>query len=216
MRKLAIIGDIHGEYNKLELLFKRVNLSNRKIIIIGDIINRGSNSKSVIDNLILKSKDYEIELLLGNHEISLFSFIENNDFFHFALLGGIATIKSYIKEPIIGDVHNLFLKYFPESHYKLIKSAKLFYEDDNLIISHMGLSPSDVKDRSLQNMVLNSHKSLFDTKINIPKTIIFGHYTQFNFKPFIDENKICLDTGSGYKNGKLSLLLFPEMKIIQT
>lgn len=216
MRKLAIISDVHGEYKKLELLFKRVNLKDRKIIFVGDIINRGPNSKTVIDNLILKGKEYDIEILLGNHEISLLSFIENKDFFHFILLGGVATIKSYIQEPIIGDVHKLFLKYFPESHYRLIKSAKLFYEDEDLVISHMGLSTFDVKDRSLQNMVLNSHERLFDAKININKTIIFGHYTQHNFKPFIKDNKICLDTGAGYKNGKLSLLLYPEMKIVQT
>lgn len=216
MKKLAIIGDIHGEYKKLELLFNIANLKDRKIIIIGDMINRGPNSKFVIEFLLSKSKEHELELLLGNHEISLLSFIENKDFFNLALLGGISTIKSYIQEPIIGNVHKLFLKYFPKSHLKFIKSAKLFYENEDLIISHAGLSPNDIKDRSIQNMTLNFHENLFEAEININKTIIFGHYKQNKFKPFIKDNKICLDTGAGYENGKLSLLLYPEMEIKQT
>lgn len=70
---LAIIGDIHGEYEALEnlLLNLEKNFADRKLVFIGDLCDRGPKSVSVINKvqkLIQKDKAYTI---LGNHEINL-------------------------------------------------------------------------------------------------------------------------------------------------
>ena len=65
-----VIGDVHGEVTKLKSLIKLIdkNEANPSFIFIGDYIDKGENSKKLLDYLIeLKSK-YPIIFLLGNHE----------------------------------------------------------------------------------------------------------------------------------------------------
>ena len=62
-----VIGDVHGEVTKLKSLIKLIdkNEANPSFIFIGDYIDKGENSKKLLDYLIeLKSK-YPIIFLLG-------------------------------------------------------------------------------------------------------------------------------------------------------
>ncbi len=63
MTKHYIIGDIHGEYQMLlDLISKLPN--NAKLIFVGDLINRGRESKEVVDFV----KKYAFGIVRGNHE----------------------------------------------------------------------------------------------------------------------------------------------------
>lgn len=215
--KLAIIGDIHGNFDKLRLLFNNKQLSKRKLIFVGDYINRGYKSKEVLDFLIQLRDNNKLNIIFlrGNHEVSLMQYHSKANFYDFVLQGGIPTIISYVKAPIKGDVHKLFVDSFPSKHLNFIKKTKLFYENDELLVSHLGLSISEPNLYNEYNLVINHHPELFKEDLKFNKLLITGHYTQKNRKPFISDNFICIDTGSGQKNGKLTAFLFPERKYLQ-
>ena len=68
-RKLAI-GDIHGCLNSLKALLEFVQpVASDKVIMLGDYVDRGPDSKGAIDYLIDWPWDAKLILLKGNHEI---------------------------------------------------------------------------------------------------------------------------------------------------
>lgn len=78
-----IIGDIHGHYDELQLLFKRLGYSNsagfwkhpeRKAVFVGDFINRGPASRKVIDCLRSMHTHGSALVILGNHEINAITY----------------------------------------------------------------------------------------------------------------------------------------------
>ncbi|MDO9514947.1 MAG: metallophosphoesterase, partial [Syntrophales bacterium] len=71
MGKIFAIGDIHGCLSKLEALVPQINIDSRDdtLVFIGDYIDRGPNSRGVVDFVLdLKEKIYTVICLKGNHE----------------------------------------------------------------------------------------------------------------------------------------------------
>ena len=67
--RLIAIGDIHGEYYKLENLIKKLDLkSNDTCVFTGDYIDLGEYSRDVVSRLIELSKEINCIFLKGNHE----------------------------------------------------------------------------------------------------------------------------------------------------
>src|SRR6266481_541808 len=100
-----VVGDIHGCANQLEVLLSRRELyRNRQIILLGDYIDVGPDSRRVIDLLVeLRARNARMVALEGNHEVALKSFLSDGDFASYARIGGIATIKGYCGE-VYGNV----------------------------------------------------------------------------------------------------------------
>lgn len=98
-QRLFAIGDIHGCYNAFRTLLERhiqIKKSD-KIILLGDYIDRGAQSKEVVDYIIdLQSDGFDIVPLLGNHEAMLLDAYYNDG--HLSLWiqnGGTETLKSF-------------------------------------------------------------------------------------------------------------------------
>ena len=62
-----VMSDLHGEYDKFIQMLTKIGFSNDdKLIIIGDIFDRGKKPLQILDYILNKDN---IELLLGNHEL---------------------------------------------------------------------------------------------------------------------------------------------------
>ena len=73
---LYAIGDIHGEVKLLEDLLEKVpSKKDDRFVFVGDYVDRGSDSKGVVDLLIDFSKKRDCVFLLGNHESMFLDFI---------------------------------------------------------------------------------------------------------------------------------------------
>lgn len=71
MSTLAI-GDIHGCSKALDHLLKAVELRSQDIIItLGDYVNKGPDSKGVLERLVKLDKTGQLIPLLGNHDIMM-------------------------------------------------------------------------------------------------------------------------------------------------
>ncbi len=213
-----IIGDIHGQIFKLLKLMTMIEekiSDNDTIIFLGDYIDRGKDSYSVIEYLSGLSEKYKISFLKGNHEDMFIKYYYIGKGYDLYIRnGGMATIKSY--EKAIGKMK------LPEKHKKFFSSLKLFYEGDDFIAVHAGLRPYAGKPaRQKPEDLLWIREDFFLADYSWDKTIIFGHTPT----PFLNNSKriyfdkkrniIGIDTGAMYEDGSLACLRWPDKKIFQ-
>lgn len=210
------VGDIHGCPQQLEVLLSNRELyRDRQIILLGDYIDVGPDSRRVIDLLVeLRNQGTRVVALEGNHEAALKSFLSDGDFASYARIGGIATIQAYCGE-IYGDVRAALDSALPLSHRQFLDSLETFMETAEYLFSHAGYSPSAPFDRSRDAMVLRSHQDLFTTQPTLNKTCVCGHYFQKTRTAHIGRRVVCLDTGCGILNGPVTAALLPERRLIQ-
>lgn len=97
MQRIFAIGDIHGCYEPFDLLLKTINLKPDDILVtLGDYIDRGPDSRMVIERLIELSKTHNIQCLRGNHEQMMMDAREGGEpYYEWVEVGGRSTIKSY-------------------------------------------------------------------------------------------------------------------------
>jgi serine/threonine protein phosphatase 1 len=212
MGKLFAIGDIHGCLSKLQNLMGmiEVNPQNDTIIFVGDYIDRGSDSKGVIDLVIdLRQRFKNVICLMGNHEKMLINYhFEGIDEEIFFLNGGHITAFSYglVRTPK-GVRMNI-----PEAHLEFYKSLRMFYETDRHIFVHAGLRPGVPLAKQNSHDMLWIRNEFIRTKHDFGKIVVYGHTPVPH--PMVDETKIGIDTGAVY-GGMLTCIELTEMNIFQ-
>ena len=133
-----IMGDCHGEYDKLMDCLQAVNFdyNNDKLIQLGDLVDHGPDSYLVVEEL-LKIKN--LTAIRGNHDDTFYKSIitgHNNLLFN---QGGKETLQSYIKHcnpekeisyKMSGYLTDFELKDYPKSHVDFFKNQLPYYIDE--------------------------------------------------------------------------------------
>ena len=201
--KSFIIGDLHGCRDMLEQMLSMIPWDTEKddLIFVGDYIDRGNDSKGVIDILIeLIESSSKVQCLMGNHESLFLEYFLGRDQSAFLLNGGVATLGSY---RINGKIH------VPPEHLAFIQSLKTLIELDDYYIVHAGLMPYvQIGRQSIKDKLWIREEFIF-SDYDFGKKVIFGH-TPFP-SPYVAANKIGLDTGAVYGN-KLTCIELPDEK----
>lgn len=170
MNRLFAIGDIHGCFNSFkELVENQIKLKeNDKLVLLGDYIDRGENSKKVIDYIIdLQEKGFDMVPLTGNHEKMLLDTFENEKnkaiWIH---NGGAETLKSFG----IDTVKNIAPKYL-EFFEKLL----YYYSFEEFLFVHAGFNDDAINPfQDKYYMIWKSAETYKNTLLS-DKTIIHGH-----------------------------------------
>jgi serine/threonine protein phosphatase 1 len=211
MNKKYVIGDIHGCSNTLKALLNKLVPfhDDDTIIFIGDYIDRGPDSKGVIDIILsLYKKHRKIIPLMGNHEFMFVNALKGVGVSDFLSMGGDETLKSYgIPIDTFQDLH----KKIPIEHLAFFQELLLYWEDQEHIFVHAGLKPGVHLTQQSMDWLLWARDEFIDLTYDFGKKVIYGH-TPYD-KPKIDDNKIGVDTGAVY-DGCLTCLVLPEMKFI--
>ena len=210
LSKTCIIGDIHGCLKSLQKLIKLVEKEADTFVFLGDYIDRGSESKEVIDYIInFKKRHRNVITLLGNHEIMLINYLKGYDEGTFIRAGGKETLISYgIKPKAKAEKAG---KIFPEEHINFFRELPLLWEDEHGIYAHAGIEPGVHLTRQVSSYCLWARDEFIHTPYKFTKPVIFGH-TVFR-EPLVQENKIGIDTGAVY-GGKLTALILPEKRFV--
>lgn len=231
IRKYIAIGDIHGKLNLLQKLEAKLETEdlNATVVFLGDYVDRGPNSKEVIDFIMNKNTFQKREriFLLGNHESMFMDYINHNLSDNtFLLNGGTATLQSYANSlniPFGNICANI-----PKEHLDFLKNLKLYHETDKFFFVHAGVDPYKGR-KSYPNDFIWIREKFLDVKFPIfnGKLIIHGHTPYFK-KPesgkdveFIPDVRLNLDTGACFRNGNLTAAVltddesFQNFKIIQ-
>lgn len=209
MDHTCIIGDIHGCQKTFLSLLSKLPKSIKNIYTVGDMIDRGPNSKEVIQTCM----DRGIKSVKGNHEDMFIDYLTDGFEYErgmYEINGGNATLRSY------GTYKDVY-----DKHLEFIINLPYYIETDDFILTHAGVSIShettfrDLSRRSKDAVLWN--RGWWST--NLSKIQIFGHtihnHVKRRKKP--NEDKLAwadIDTGC-FKGGWLTAFLFPSLEVIQ-
>ena len=203
---MIVIGDVHGRFDLLMELVNKLPYAD-DLCFVGDIIDRGHQSKEVVDFII----DNNHKCVLGNHEEFLnFTFIDGiNDPKMDTLQmwlqnGGYDTLNSFgnFEE---NDLDILSL----ENYLDWFRSLPLYIEHKHFLITHS--YAHDGKNTPRDDLLWDRMfwKPIVDDVINI-----FGHTQHFHPTKYHDKHW-CIDTGS-YQTGILTAVDLKTMQFYQT
>ena len=202
MRTL-VIGDIHGCSKALDLVLKLAQVrKSDTIITLGDYVDRGPDSKGVIERLLWLQKQCRLIPIVGNHEIMMLQ-SRTDPLWHKDWLGhgGRHTLRSYAPHKENPTLHDV-----PDEHWKFIEhDCRDWWETDAHIFVHAGLAPA-VPLADQQPLQLFWEFLTPDAQPHISgKMIICGHTSQQNGRPLHLGHTLCLDTHA-YAGGFLSCM----------
>jgi serine/threonine protein phosphatase 1 len=170
MDRLFAISDIHGCFRPFyELVVNIIDLKKSdRLILLGDYIDRGEQSKEVIDFIIgLQKKGFDIKALIGNHEQMLInSWYDPDQMPLWEMNGGLQTLQSFGMENI-REIDKRYLEFFNSLGYYLVLG--------NVIFVHAGfndLAPDPFLDR--ESMIWECNL-FYENPLLSGKTIIHGH-----------------------------------------
>lgn len=183
------IGDIHGCSVALDALLNRIKPQpNDTIITLGDYIDRGPDSKGVLDRLIDLARHCRLVPILGNHDQMLLDVRSGTyPIYWFFDIGGTTTLDSY------GPGRDLSL--IPEKHYEFLRGCVDYHETETHIFTHANYFPdipmaeqdgSTLRWESLRDMTPGPHES--------GKTVILGHTSQKTGEILDLDHLKCIDT----------------------
>ncbi len=196
-----VVGDIHGCLQPLQgLLAKAGPQPGDEVIFVGDYIDRGPQSREVVDYLL--TLPYRCVFLLGNHEHMLRNFLAGQDEELFLVNGGEATLASYGGDP--DDI--------PSAHLAFFHDLRTMYETPDYLFVHAGIRPMvPLVEQSLHDLIW-IRQEFFKFVGKFPKPIVFGH-TPLR-QVLMAEDRIGIDTGCVY-GGKLTCLKLPQREVVQ-
>lgn len=206
----CIIGDIHGCSEVLSNLLALVEDRADRFVFLGDYIDRGPDSKGVIERILdFKQQHPQTVTLMGNHEVMLLDYLQGYDDSVFPNVGGREMLASYSISPEIGSAKVKEL--LPQEHLAFFEQLPLLWEDQHGIYVHAGIEPGVPLSRQVSSYCLWIRDEFIRSPYPFDKPVVFGH-TVF-LEPFVQKDKIGIDTGAIY-GGRLTALLLPEMEFV--
>lgn len=190
MRHLAI-GDIHGCYNALRTLIDFVGVQpDDQLITLGDYVNRGPNTRAVLDWLIAQHAEGQLIPLRGNHEIMMLNAREDDEAHQIWLdVGGRATLSSYAPADGDGGVTDI-----PDQHWQFLENdLRASYEIDSHFFVHANAYPNMPIDDQ-PDFMLYWEPFHFPAAHESGKTMICGHSSQKSGLPLSHGHAVCIDT----------------------
>ncbi len=188
------VGDVHGCSGELRALIKQLPLQRDSLVVfLGDYIDRGPDSRGVVDT-ILELRDYcEVVCLLGNHELMLREFLDGSDprrVARFIYNGGGATLASY------ADHDGVVV--MPQDHRTFFETLPYFHVVGEHYFVHAGLptSPEEIDVSVHGEEMVWMRRPPGAPEPNYSKIIVHGHTTipAVEFQP----RRINLDTACVY------------------
>jgi serine/threonine protein phosphatase 1 len=201
MRTLAV-GDIHGCSAALDALLAVVQPTPDDLVVfLGDYVDRGPDSKGVIDRLIGLRQTHRVVCLRGNHEVMMTDARrDRGELKNWLAVGGVQTMNSYIQAGWRASFDDV-----PAEHWEFLEDGLFdYFETDTHIFVHANLEPSTSLDEQ-------PDMYLFWEFVNQPvrhqsgKIMVCGHSSQKTGLPKAWPTTYLLDTGA-YAGGWLTCL----------
>lgn len=217
------IGDVHGRYDLLlhilrlirkdlgETRAKQTRFDKVVVVFLGDYIDRGDESKDVIETLCdPELLEAEMVFLKGNHEEALLGFLEDaTTGAAWVKFGGRETLSSYgisLPKDIDADfdwekARLKFVTKFPSHHHSFLQSLPSFEIDGEYMFVHAGIDPrKPIKVQTDQEFLWIRDGFLKSMK-KLPYIVVHGHTPES--QPVWDGRRIGIDTGA-YISNKLT------------
>jgi len=204
------IGDIHGCRISLETMIKHLAPTPDDLLVcLGDYVDRGPDSKGVVDLLLEYRKTHPLVHLRGNHEIQMMNARKGRrqlDFFKQGLVGGSDTLRSY----------GCSIDEISDEHWDFLMTESLgVYETDTHIFVHGGIeSHLPVSEQDIDTFCWKRFYGGEQPHCS-GKVVVCGHTIQGDYPTNVNNHTICIDT-CAYGGGWLTALDVETNHYIQT
>ncbi|WP_206742190.1 metallophosphoesterase family protein [Hyphomonas polymorpha] len=219
-KRAYVIGDVHGCLDLLEQLIERISVHNHTqpekevvLVFLGDIIDRGPDSRGVIDFLRHELPSFARPyFVMGNHEECLLRGVREDasQLRAWLLHGGEECALSYGVRPkdLAGksdaQILRILQEHIPSEDLGFLASFHDYVVFGDYLFVHAGVRPG----RSLSEQTPRDLRWIREPFLTSPQR--FGHVVVHGHsvcaEPVIRRNRICVDTGA-YRSGVLSALM---------
>jgi Calcineurin-like phosphoesterase len=181
------IGDIHGCSEALRALMDAIHAAAEEtLVLLGDYVDRGPDSRGVMELVLDLEKRCHVVPLLGNHELMLLDAVQNPRVLGPWLeCGGDTTLASYG-----GRISNV-----PPEHVEFIRRCKRYYEIPTHFFVHANYAADIPLDEQPDYLLFWEHLYL---RVPGPhangRIAIVGHTSQKTGEVLDLGHVICLDT----------------------
>jgi serine/threonine protein phosphatase 1 len=195
--RVYAVGDVHGRADLLAQLLSEIDAdlkahpAPRAIhVFLGDYIDRGPDSRQVLDLLVARSQSHETILLKGNHEVLLDEFLRKPEsFVTWRDVGGIDTLLSYgIRPPSNpGPAEQMmlaqrFAEVLPSAQF--LKNLKRSFSCEDFFFVHAGVRPGVPLSHQADEDLFWIRDEFLNSEQRFGKIIVHGH------NPVMDGNSI--------------------------
>lgn len=212
-----LISDIHGCNSTFRKALKSIKLKKRDtLILLGDLIDRGPDSKGVLDTIfLLLEHDFNVICLKGNHEQMLLDSLNDlNSKINWIKNGGKEALKSFL----VSEIERI-----PSKYIDFIKSFKMYHVLEQYIFVHAGINMLNDDPFSDEHSLLwlRNGEKFYNKEWLGKRIIIHGHTPRSRNdikNQFIKKRQIlCIDNGSYMKNkdsyGSICVLKLNDMSL---
>jgi serine/threonine protein phosphatase 1 len=217
------IGDVHGEIEKLDRLLGYIREDARrlgavyKFVFLGDLVDRGPDSRGVVEQVKLLCEGGEAIAIKGNHEELMLHACDKGEsigVYWWAENGGDETILSYVR---VNGYADDFRNAIDPAHLSWMRSLPVMIRDEErgLVFVHGGIDPQTFPLCSDEvKMWTRSHK-FFDPGRwpNRPELegimVVHGHTPTSNMEPHVNPRRINVDTGACFGGPLTAVVLAP-------
>lgn len=218
MKRTLAISDIHGELEMFEQLLQAAQYDpgNDQLILLGDYVDRGPDSKGVLERVIELKKLGAI-VLRGNHDEMMLAAAadESGARERWARNGAIPTLQSY--DSAIQGMELPSGADFWE-HIDFIGQLGYYHETEEYIFVHAGVQPGQPVQETDPFTLMWIREEFYEAYTG-DKTVVFGHTPAFvlrgteNHNVFFGGNRIIGIDGGAVFGGQLNCLELPSKKV---
>jgi serine/threonine protein phosphatase 1 len=192
--RLIAIGDVHGCSQALATVLDQIAPSpGDTIVTLGDYIDRGPDSRGVVEQLLVLQDRCRLRPLLGNHEVLLLAALQGErELLFWRNCGGAATLASYGGR--LDDI--------PAEHLEFLRACRPYFETPEYLFVHANYDPHLPLEEQDPEVLFWKHLLYgVPARHRSGKTAVVGHTPQPDGNVLDLGHLLCLDTycfGNGY------------------
>jgi serine/threonine protein phosphatase 1 len=214
--RLYVVGDIHGRSDLLDRLTAEIvrdlaahPVASSLTVTLGDYVDRGADSRGVLDRLIRNPFPTPLISLKGNHEALMAALLEDPALAsHWRRLGGLETLHSYgvpVASLMIGKGYEQasvdLRAVMPPTHLAFLTSLRTSMTVGRYFLCHAGVRPGVPLERQAEQDLLWIRDEFLSSRADFGKIVVHGHTPVET--PEVLPNRINVDTGA-YMTGRLT------------
>jgi len=213
------IGDVHGRLDLLRDLLRVIERDNAArppaktyLILLGDLVDRGPDSRGVIDHLIRSAPRFARPIFLkGNHEEYFLDILKGNDSAlpHWLIYGGYECAESYgigrgwTLNETPSEIGDRLRSAVPREHVRFLEEMADSFRFGDYLFVHAGIRPGVPLEEQQSKDLRWIREGFLDDRTDHGMVVVHGH-------TIVDEpeqysNRIAVDTGA-YRTGVLTAI----------
>lgn len=213
------IGDVHGRLDLLVDLLARIEEDNRRrppaktwLVFLGDLVDRGPDSRGVVDLLAHRPPGFARNVFLkGNHEEFFLGVLGGDDsgVQHWLAYGGTECAQSYglsngwMLNSTPTAIMERLVEQVPASHVRFLEEMHDSFRFGDYLFVHAGIRPGVELDRQSSKDLRWIREGFLDDQTDHGVVVVHGH--TIVERPEQHSNRIAIDTGA-YRYGTLTAL----------